>query len=142
MSSLLSILSAPMLQEGDTGGLFALLFSGVYGICGLIFVVLFIVGMWRLFVKAGKPGWAAIIPIYDIYVMLQIVGRPGWWLILLLIPFVNIVIALLVSIDLAKSFGKSAAWGVVLLFFLNAIGYLILGFGDAKYQGPAAATTA
>lgn len=142
MSSLLSILSAPMLQEGDTGGLFALLFSGVYGICGLIFVVLLIVGMWRLFVKAGKPGWAAIIPIYDIYVMLQIVGRPGWWLILLLIPFVNIVIALLVSIDLAKSFGKSAAWGVVLLFFLNAIGYLILGFGDAKYQGPAAATTA
>jgi hypothetical protein len=61
-------------------------------------------------------------------------------LILWFIPFVNVVIAIIVSIDFAKSFGKSAAWGVILLFFLNAIGYLLLGFGDAKYQGPATST--
>ncbi len=140
MSHLLSILSMPLLQEGDNG-LFALLFSGVYGICALLFAVLIIVGMWRMFVKAGQPGWAAIIPIYNIYVLLQIVGRPGWWLILFLIPFVNIVIGLLISIDLAKSFGKSAAWGIVLLFIFNAIGYLILGFSDAQYKGPAAASS-
>ena len=141
MSHLLSILSMPLLQEGDSG-LFAALFGGVYGICALLFAVLIIAGMWRTFVKAGRPGWAAIIPIYNIYVLLQIVGRPGWWLILFFIPFVNIVIALLVSIDLAKSFGKSAAWGIVLLFIFNAIGYLLLGFSDAQYKGPAAASGA
>lgn len=139
MSYLLSILSMPVLQE-DSGGIFALLTSGFVSVCGLIFAILIIAGMWRMFVKAGKPGWAAIIPIYNIYVLLQIVGRPGWWLILFFIPFVNIVIALLVSIDLAKSFDKSAAWGIILLFIFNAIGYLILGFGDATYKGPAAAS--
>ena len=86
------------------------------------------------------PGWAAIIPIYNIYIILKIVGRPGWWLILFFIPIVDIVILLLVSIDLAKSFGKSAAWGIILLFFLNVIGYLILGWGSDQYQGPAAIT--
>ena len=139
MPYLLSILSAPVLQQDDTG-LFAALFGGVYSICFLIFAVLIIAGMWRMFVKAGKPGWAALIPIYNIYVLLQIVGRPGWWLILFFIPVVNVVVALLVSIDLAKSFDKSAVWGIILLFILNAIGYLILGFGDAQYKGPAAAS--
>lgn len=139
MSNLLSILSMPVLQQDDTG-IFALLTSGFSLFCGLIFAILIIAGMWRMFVKAGKPGWAAIIPFYNIYVLMEIVGRPGWWLILFFIPFVNIIVTLLVSIDLAKSFGKSAAWGVILLFFFNAIGYLILGFGDARYEGPAAAS--
>ena len=89
-----------------------------------------------MFVKAGHPGWAAIIPIYNIYIVLKIVGRPGWWLILFLIPVVNFVVGILVSIDLAKSFGKSAAWGVVLLFIFNIVGYLILGFGSDQYLGP------
>ena len=101
-------------------------------------VVLMLASLWRVFEKAGRQGWEGIIPIYNIYVLLQIVGRPGWWLILFFIPFVNIVIALLVSIDLAKSFDKSAAWGIILLFIFNAIGYLILGFGEARYKGPAA----
>lgn len=139
MSYLLSILSMPQFQQDDNG-LLALLTSGFTSICGLIFAILIIAGMWRMFVKAGKPGWAAIIPIYNIYVLLQIVGRPGWWLILFFIPFLNIIIALIVSIDLAKSFDKSAAWGIILLFIFNAIGYLILGFGDASYKGPAAAS--
>jgi len=63
-------------------------------------------------------------------------GRPGWWILLMLIPLVNIVIAILVAIDVAKAFGQSAAWGVVLLFLLCGIGYLILGFGNYRYVGP------
>jgi hypothetical protein len=101
-------------------------------------MVIFIAAMWKIYTKAGRPGWAAIIPFYNIWVLLEIIGRPGWWILLFFIPFVNIIIALLVSIDLAKSFGKSAAFGIILLFFFNAIGYLILGFGDAEYKGPVA----
>ena len=107
---------------------------------GLIVALLLIVAAWRLFTKAGQPGWAAIIPFYNIYVLLKIVGRPGWWLILLLIPFVNVIVLLVVSIDLAKSFGKVTGFGVVGLWLFSLIGYLILGFGDAQYRGPAAAT--
>ena len=101
-------------------------------------VVLVIIGLWKMFEKAGQPGWAAIIPFYNLYVLLQIAGRPGWWLILVFIPFVNLVIMLLLSLDIAKSFGKGTGFGIG-LFFLVFIFYPILGFGDAKYLGPAAA---
>ena len=101
--------------------------------------VVFIIGYWKVFVKAGQPGWAAIIPIYNAYILLKIAGRPGWWLLLLLIPFVNIIIILLLSIDIAKSFGQSPVFGVILLFLLSGIGYLVLGFGKYQYIGPAAA---
>ena len=101
--------------------------------------VVIIAAMWKVFAKAGKPGWAAIIPIYNVWVLLEIVGRPGWWLILMLIPFVNIVASIIVSIDLAKSFGKSAGFGVGLAL-LGFVFYPILGFGDATYIGPAAKT--
>jgi uncharacterized protein DUF5684 len=109
-----------------------------------VVVILMIVSMWRIFTKAGKPGWAAIIPIYDTLVLLQIVGRPWWWILLFLvsfIPFVGGIVALIVSIiiynDLAKSFGKSTGY-TVLLVLLPFIGFPMLAFGDAKYQGPAA----
>jgi len=105
----------------------------------LAIAVIGIIGVWKVFTKAGQPGWAAIIPIYNIIVLLQIVGRPIWWFILLLIPLVNLIILIILAIDLAKSFGKSAAWGFFLLFVFSFIGYLILGFGDARYVGPAAA---
>ena len=101
--------------------------------------VVFIIGFWKVFVKAGQPGWAAIVPIYNAYVLTQIAGRPGWWVLLMMIPFVNIVIALLLAIDIAKSFGQTPVFGVVMLFLLRGIGYLVLGFGSARYIGPAAA---
>lgn len=100
----------------------------------LAFAVLVVVGMWKTFVKAGKPGWAALIPFYNFYLLLKIAGRPGWWLLLLFVPFVNIVILLLVALDVAKAFGKSTLFGVVALFLFSAVGYLMLGFGDAKYK--------
>ena len=95
------------------------------------------VSMWKIFVKAGQPGWAAIIPIYNAYILTKIVGRPWWWLLLMLIPFVNIVIAIILAIDLAKSFGKGGGFAVGLIL-LGFVFYPILAFGDARYQGPAA----
>jgi hypothetical protein len=107
-------------------------------IIGLAVMAVVIAGVWKVFTKAGEPGWAAIVPIYNTLVILRIVGRPWWWLLLMLIPVVNIVIAILVMIDLAKSFGKGGGFAVVLVLF-SAIGLMILGFGSARYLGPAAA---
>jgi len=102
----------------------------------LAFIALVIAGWWKTFEKAGKPGWAAIIPIYNVYILCEIAGRPGWWVILFLIPFVNFVMAIIVSIDVAKNFGKGTGFGLGLAF-LGFIFYPILGFGDAQYVGAA-----
>src|SRR6266550_4489149 len=112
--------------------------SSVPGIIGLLVALLMIVAMWKVFVKAGQPGWASIIPIYNLYVWCKIVGRPGWWIILMLIPFVNIIVGIVLCIDMAKSFGKAAGFGIGLVF-LGIIFLPILGFGSAQYQGAAAA---
>lgn len=92
---------------------------------------------WIVFTKANKPGWAALIPIYNLYVLTQIVGRPWWMLLLLLIPFVNIVVGVVLCLDLAKSFGKSTLFGVGIAL-LGFICIPILAFGSASYQGPSA----
>ena len=101
-------------------------------------IVLIYAALWQVVAKAGRPGWEGIIPIYNYYVILKIVGRPGWWLILYFIPIVNFVIWIIVCIDLAKSFAKSSGFAVGLIF-LPFIFIPILGFGDASYVGPAAA---
>ncbi len=137
----MTTLPALFLQNDDAsaavgGGLLAL--GGVMMIVWLAVVVVFIVGLWKVFVKCGQPGWACLVPIYNIYILMKIAGRPGWWVLLCCIPLVNIVIALLVAIDIAKSFGQSPVFGVVLLFLLSGIGYLILGFGNYRYLGPSA----
>jgi hypothetical protein len=93
------------------------------------------VSQWRIFQKAGKPGWAAILPIYNLYVLLKIVGKPGWWMLLYLVPFVNFYVAIKTVHLLSKSFGKDALFTVGLLF-LPFVFYPILGFGAAKYEGP------
>ena len=112
--------------------------SGMFMLVMLAIVVVFIIGMWKVFAKAGQPGWASIIPIYNIYVLCKIAGRPGWWVLLFLIPLVNLIVSIVLAIDVAKSFGQSALFGVLLLFLLSGIGYLILGFGNYRYVGPAA----
>lgn len=113
---------------GAAGGMLALLIQ-------LAIFVLIIAGLWKVFTKAGKPGWAAIIPIYNFIVLLEIAGKPIWWILLLLIPCVNIVIAILVWIDVAKAFGKGAGFGVGLAL-LGFIFIPILGFGSDRYIGP------
>ena len=106
-------------------------------IVGLLIALLLIVAMWKVFTKAGQPGWASIIPIYNLYIWCKIVGRPGWWIILLLIPFVNIIVGIILCIDMAKSFGKGVGFGIGLAL-LGIIFWPILGFGSAQYQGPSA----
>jgi hypothetical protein len=113
----------------------------VGGLIGLVVGVLMIVSMWKVFSKAGQPGWAAIIPIYNIYIMCKIAGRPGWWVLLMLIPLVNFIIAIILLIDIAKSFGKGVGFALGLIF-LGLIFWPILAFGSAQYQGPSAGAPA
>jgi hypothetical protein len=101
-----------------------------------VVAVICIVAIWRIFEKAGKPGWAAIIPIYNIIILLEIVGKPWWWLFLFLIPVVNMIFAVWIPNLLSKSFGKSEGFTVGLVF-LGFIFYPILAFGNAEYKGPA-----
>lgn len=141
----MTIIPALLLQSDSnaavTGGLLAL--GGAMFLVFAAIMLLFIIGMWKVFTKAGQPGWAVLIPIYNLYIVLKIVGRPGWWILLCLIPFVNLVVAVMIAIDLAKAFGQSAVFGVVLLFLLGGIGYLVLGFGNYRYLGvPARAAIA
>jgi hypothetical protein len=109
----------------------------VLGICYLVVILLIVISMWKIFVKAGKPGWAAIVPIYNLIVILEIAGKPIWWFILLLIPFVNIIVLIMVLIAFAKNFGKGAGFAIGMLI-LPFIFYPMLAFGDAKYQPVAA----
>ncbi|HVW41195.1 MAG TPA: DUF5684 domain-containing protein [Amycolatopsis sp.] len=105
---------------------------------GLAFAVLMIAAMWKVFTKAGQPGWAAIVPIYNTIVLLRIAGKPWWWVLLMLIPLVDIVLLFIVYIDLAKSFGQGTGFGVLMVFF-PYVCVPILGFGSARYLGPAGA---
>ncbi len=104
----------------------------------LAIIIVAIAGMWKTFEKAGKPGWAAIIPIYNIYIMIEIVGKPTIWLLWLLIPCVNIVFMVWLYNLISKSYGKEEGFTVGLIL-LGFIFWPILGFGSAKYLGPSAA---
>lgn len=104
----------------------------------LIVWIITVIGMWKTFEKAGKPGWAAIIPIYSTIVMIEIVGKPMWWIaILLLVPCANIIFAIWLMNLFAKSFGKSEGFTIGLILF-PFIFYPILGFGSSTYLGPSA----
>lgn len=110
----------------------------IWMIIGCVLGILMIIGMWKLFTKAGKPGWASLIPIYNLIVYLQIAGLSPWLILLCIVPFVNFiaapVIGILANVKLAKAFGKSGGFAVGLIF-LNSIFLLILAFGSAEYQG-------
>ena len=108
--------------------------SAISGLLGLVIAVLVIAGLWKVFTKAGQPGWAAIIPIYNLIVLLQIAGKPIWWIVLMIIPFVNFVIIILTWIGVAQAFGKGVGFALGLTF-LSPIFVPILGFGDARYSG-------
>jgi hypothetical protein len=112
---------------------------GIFG--GLLYfgiIILYIVGMWKIFEKAGKPGWAAIIPIYNLIILLEIIGKPTIWILWFIIPCVNIVFFIWATNLLAKSFGKTEGFTVGLIL-LPFVFYPMLGFGDARYLGPSAA---
>jgi len=121
------------MNEADAAGAGA----GIVGLIYLLLILVTIIGCWKAYSKAGQPGWSCIIPIYNMIVWLQICGRPIWWIILLLIPLVNIIIFLVVSIDFAKSYGKGAGFGIG-IFLIPFIFLPMIGFGSTSYQGPSA----
>ena len=107
---------------------------GLIAIVYLAFIAFFVAAGWKIFTKAGQPGWAVLIPIYNLVVFLQIVGRPLWWILLCFIPLVNFVVCIVLANDLAKKFGKGIGFTLGLII-LSPIFYPILGFGSAEYQG-------
>ena len=118
---------------GGGGGLLPIIMGGCFGLFYLLMLVAVIAGQWKVFEKAGKPGWAVIIPIYNAIVILQIAGKPIWWILLFLIPVVNFVMAIIVTVAVAKNFGKGVGFAIGMLF-LGFIFYPILAWGDATYQ--------
>lgn len=101
----------------------------------LFFLAAVAIGRWKVFEKAGQPGWGALIPVYNLYLLLRIAQRPTWWLILYAIPFVSVIPLVLVPLDIARYFGKSGLFGVGLIF-CGFVFYPILGFGSAQYWRP------
>jgi uncharacterized membrane protein YhaH (DUF805 family) len=120
-------------SASDGGGIFAALFGGVFLLVGLVVFVIVVAGMWKVFEKAGEPGWAAVIPIYNVIVLVKIAGREMWWVLLFLLPCANFVAAVMISLDIARKFGKDPLYGIGLAF-LPFIFYPMLGFGDAQYN--------
>lgn len=118
-------------EEAGSGGVMGGLIGAVIM---LGFMGLMIASMWKVFVKAGQPGWASIVPIYNLVTMLKIVGKPTWWLVMFCIPLVNFYALYVVSTGIAKSFGKSSGFGLGLMF-LGFIFFPMLAFGDARYIG-------
>jgi len=122
-----------LLQSGDNNP-FATI-AGVFFLTVMFaLAITTIVGMWKTFDKAGQPGWGVFIPIYNVYLLTQIAKKPGWWVLLMLVPLINIIVQAVVSIGVAEKFGKGAGFGMGLLL-LPFIFYPVLGLGDATYAG-------
>lgn len=123
------------MDSDNIGGLFIvgaeLALSAFFAVC-----------LWRIYTKAGRQGWKALIPFYNFYMLLKIVGKPSWWLVLLFIPIVNFITLLVICVALAKVFNKGQIFGVFLLGFLPIIGYPILAFGKSTYTAAPATPSA
>jgi hypothetical protein len=104
-------------------------------VSGLIGYVIYVIALWPVLVKAGRPGWGAIIPIYNIYLLVKIAGYHGAIVILYFIPIVNLITAIVVAVGVGRAFGKGGAFSFFLLWLLSIIGYFIVGYGSSKYIG-------
>ena len=131
-SSLCTVNGQPV-DCGSFGPFFA--FFGVFMILWFAIIVLMVVSCWKIYKKAGQPGWAAIVPVYNIVVLLHIIKKPVWWVILMFIPFVNIIFAIIMTYNLAKVFGKGVGFSIGIIF-LPFIFYPILAFGKSQYNLP------
>ena len=98
----------------------------------LAVLVLCVAAGWKTFEKANQPGWAILIPIYNMVVMMRVAGKPLWWLLLFFIPVVNWIVGVVIAVAIARNFGKGVGFGLGLAL-LPFIFYPILGFGDAEY---------
>ena len=107
----------------------------VYFVIIIAITVLTIIAMWKIFTKAGKPGWGSLIPCYSTYCLFDIAWGNGWLFLLGFVPCVNFVVMIMLYFKLAKAFGKGTGFGFGLVF-LNTIFVLILGFDNSQYIGP------
>lgn len=130
MTSVLMTNDADALTAATAG------FLIVWYIVILALTILLIVAQWKMFVKAGKPGWGAIVPFYNFYCLFDMSFGNGWLFLLTFVPCVGVVMNIIMYVKLAQAFGKSGAFAVGLIF-LPYIFIPILGFGDAQYNGPA-----
>jgi hypothetical protein len=105
-------------------------------VIGIAVAVVAIIGSWKVYEKAGRPGWACLVPFYNLFLWVKMAGRPGWWMILFFLPLVNLVIGVIVSLDIARKFRKGVGFGIGIAF-LPFVFIPILGLGDAAYD-PAA----
>ena len=105
--------------------------------CTFLIIYLFAgFSYWKIFTKAGLPGWTGFVPFYNNYKLFELVGKPGWWVVLLLVPGLNIVMSIVMALELGKAFGKDTTYSILLVWLLAPLGPLMLGFGDAKYTKP------
>lgn len=130
-----------------SGGVDPMAAAGIagIGILGFIIPIIFIVFQavcyWKIFEKAGRPGWQGIIPVANLYFLTEMLGKPIWWfIVILLVPCANIVFIVMLNIELAKAFGKTTGYGILLTLF-GIIFLPILAFGNAKFEGPAGTST-
>lgn len=113
-------------------------------IIGAIFLIVCVVvgfaAEWNIFVKAKRPGWAALIPVYNTWVLFEISGRPGWWALFGIIPYFGwltlLVLYIIAMPELARRFGKDTSFGIIWLVIFQIIGFVMLGFGEAEYKIP------
>lgn len=120
-----------VLQQGG-GGTGAM----IVGLLYLAVVVVVIAGLWKTFEKANEPGWAAIVPIYNVYVLTKVAGLEWWYLLLLFVPILNLYAAYKISLGVSNGFGQGLGFALG-LWFLGFIFFPLLGFGDYEYQGAA-----
>ena len=132
--SMMTLLGASLLMQDYEGGGGGGAMAFVMLLVWLVVIVFYIATGWKIFVKAGEPGWAVLVPIYNIIVLLKIADKPVWWIILFFIPIISLIPAIMVPLAIAEKFGKSVGFGVGLIL-LGFIFYPILAFGDAQYQG-------
>jgi len=123
-------------DSAASAGVFAAFFA-IMLIPGLIISVVLIISHWKIYEKAGKPGWASLIPIYNIIVLLEIIGKPVWWVFLILFPCTTFIFGIWAVNLLSKSFGQSEGFTVGLVL-LGVVFYPVLAFGNYQYLGPSA----
>ncbi len=122
------------MDSNGISDLYATIFSGTTGLIALAFYILVVVGLWKVFTKAGYPGILAIIPIVNVVFLVKIAGMSGWLALLYLIPIVGFIFGIIVAVKLGERFGRGGLFSFFLLFVFPYIGYLILGFGQSRHR--------
>lgn len=111
------------------------IYYDIYGIVAVLLALFVLIGSWKIFEKAGEAGWKVLIPFYNTYTLFRIAGRNGWGFLLLIIPIVNIIVAIMVLVGLAERFRKGPLFAILWLILFPFVGTLALGYGSATYTG-------